>query len=345
MSLFANKREKLFLCIFSLFLLFSCSTAGHKREKGAELDRWIAEDGKLRVLCTIGMIHDLVCMVGGEHVKSLALIQGDLDPHSYELVKGDGEKLKYADLIFYNGLGLEHGPSLKHSLRSSPSAVALGDRVKERFSEAILYLDGVVDPHIWMDISMWVRLLPLIAEELGKSDSENAVYYLQRAEAFEKEMMDAHRQVRALLQSVPEGKRYLVTSHDAFNYFTRAYLAQDTEKTMEQWSKRFQAPEGLAPEAQISTIDIQKVIDHLSFYGITVLFPESNVSQDSIKKIVSAGKELGLDLQIAQVHLYGDAMGSEGSSGDSYLKMIQHNATTIAGFLNRQNHATKYEQD
>jgi manganese/zinc/iron transport system substrate-binding protein len=133
-----------------------------------------------------------------------------------------------------------------------------------------------------------------------------------------------------MLQGVPSNKRYLVTSHDAFNYFARAYLKDPEEK---EWHDRFQAPEGLAPESQLSVADIIAIIHHMKKYQIKVLFPESNVSRDSIRKIVDAGNENGMELKIATTPLYGDAMGKKGDDGDTYIKMILHNGKTISLYL------------
>ncbi|MFT4552591.1 MAG: manganese/zinc/iron transport system substrate-binding protein [Chlamydiales bacterium] len=321
------------LCCGFLILLVSCS-GGVDISHGKEFEDWVDSKGKIRVLSTIGMIDDLVRRVGGEHVTSISLIKGNLDPHSYELVKGDGEKLEYADIIFYNGLGLEHGPSLKHSLENNPLAFSLGDIVREKYKELILEVDGQLDPHIWMDISMWMRTLPIIVEKLSKHDPEHAAAYRLNGQEFMLEMKRVDKEVRELLHSVPEDKRYLVTSHDAFNYFTRSYLAGPEEKDFEQWKIRFQSPEGLAPDAQISTMDIQNTLEHLEKYNISILFSESNVSKDSIRKILDAALEKDISVKIARTALYGDAKGESGSTGDSYLKMIRHNALTISNYLN-----------
>ncbi len=127
-----------------------------------------------------------------------------------------------------------------------------------------------------------------------------------------------------------------MTSHDAFNYFARAYLAEEGEIETKDWEKRFAAPEGLAPESQLSVKDIQGIIDHLKQHSIHLLFPESNVSRSSIKKILQAGQEHGLNVSIASCALYGDAMGAPGSEGDTYLKMIHYNARMIAEEMNQR---------
>jgi manganese/zinc/iron transport system substrate-binding protein len=316
-----------FIGIISL-LLTGCGRKSDQQQKS--LSKWMEPNGKLKVLSTIAMIDDLVKEIGGEHVDSITLVKGDLDPHSYQLVKGDDEKLAYATVIFYNGLGLEHGPSLRHHLHDSTKAVAIGDTIVKNDPNILLYVDGQMDPHIWMDVSIWSKGIPIIVKALSQADPEHANFYIANGEKLQKELIQTHEQMRKVLHEIPEEKRYLVTSHDAFNYFTRAYLAADNENGIEGWGKRFAAPEGLAPESQLSTTDIQKIIKHMNEYNIHVLFPESNVSKDSIRKIVQAGNESGLHLVISETTLYGDAMGAPGSDGENYPKMMMHNANTIA---------------
>ncbi len=313
-----------------LLVLFSgCGTGDSVHKSNQE---WMKPNHQIKVLSSIAMIDDLVRQIGGEYVDAAVLIKGELDPHSYQIVKGDDEKLAFADVIFFSGLGLEHGPSLQGYLLNHDKAIALGDRLTGINPSLLLYFRGQPDPHIWMDISLWARTVPIIAETLSQKDPAHAEFYQANADKVIKSMMEVHQQVKADLHSIPAAKRYLVTSHDAFNYFTRAYLA-DPEEDEKAWSERFAAPEGLAPESQISTTDIQTIINHLKQYKIHVIFPESNVNRDSIKKIVQAGKQKGLDVHINEISLYADAMGKPGSDGDTYLKMIQHNAKVIGDKL------------
>ncbi len=302
-------------------LLAMALWAGCSAPKG----RWPVSTDKLKVLSTTAQIGDLAAAVGGERVEPYVLIRGDLDPHSYEIVKGDNEKLTTADLIFYNGLGLEHGASLSTLLRSSSKAIPIGEKISLAHPDKILKKGEVVDPHIWMDISLWQKGIDPIVEAFSKADPEGALYYQERGERLSNEMASVHDEVQQLLRSIPSEKRYLVTSHDAFHYFTRSYLAEPNELN---WADRFAAPEGLAPEGQLNPRDIQKIIDHLRQKKISVLFPESNVSRDSIRKIASAGRELGLEIRICSEPLYGDAM-----SHLTYIEMMRHNAETIAKYL------------
>lgn len=325
-----------YILLLSVLILFSAcsSSVPQNQERNKELQDWKSPNGKIKALSTIAMINDLVKQIGGSYVDTMTLIQGELDPHSYQLVKGDDEKLAYATLIFCNGLNLEHGPSLQHYLHHNEKVISLGDYLLQIDPKLILSDNNQLDPHIWMDVSLWMKTIPAIVEALSSKDPVHATYYQANGNKLMAEMQEVHAKIRKKMMAIPEKSRYLVTSHDAFNYFTKAYLASEEEQLDGTWKKRFAAPEGLAPESQLSTADITFIIEYLKKHGIHVLFPESNVSKDSIRKIVSAGKEKGLDVWIANVYLYADAMGPTGSDGDTYLKMILHNVNAISQCLN-----------
>lgn len=324
------KIMKRFLCpMILLCFLSSCSSEQHEKRQ-AHLQQWIEDNGKVKVLSTTAMINDLVTQVGGEHIDAMTLIQGELDPHSYQLVKGDDEKLSFAQLIFYNGLELEHGPSLHRYLIKNPKGISLGDQIDRHHPGTVIAIRGQKDPHIWTDISVWSKAVPFIVQALSLQDPVHAARYEANGKHLQEEMNKVHLQVHEIMHQVASDKRYLVTSHDAFHYFARAYLADDGEQESGEWRKRFAAPEGLAPESQLSAGDIQAIIEHLERHHIQLIFPESNVSKDSIKKIVDSGRAHGLDVAIACCPLYGDAMGAPGSEGDTYLKMLLHNARILS---------------
>lgn len=302
--------------------------------RAKQTHEWMTSEGKIKVLSTTAMINDLVKHIARDKASTATLIQGNLDPHSYQLVKGDDEKLKNADVIFFNGLGLEHGASLQHSLESNPKAIPLGNLIQKNAPDKIYYVQNQIDPHIWMDLSLFSTSIPYIVEKLSEADPENKPFYQENGKNLLKELTEVHNNIKLKLHQIPKDKRYLVTSHDAFNYFARAYLAEPEELKDNTWEIRFQAPEGLAPDSQLSSKDIQHILDHLAQYKINVIFPESNVSQDSIQKIINAGTKKGLSVRIATDPLYGDAMGPPGSPGETYPKMIEHNAEVIEKYLN-----------
>jgi len=310
--------KKFFMAIVASTSIFltGCSSSNMSEQKGTS---------RIKILSTIAQIADLVSEIGGDRVESLVLVRGELNPHTYELVKGDDEKIQKSDVLFYNGLGLEHGASVSSMIAAHPHSLALGDSIQKRHPEKILWKGQIQDPHIWMDISLWKEAVDPIAVELALADPEGAPIYAERARILKEQMTIVDNEIFDTLQTISPEKRYLVTSHDAFRYFARRYLALSAEK---EWEPRFQAPEGLSPEAQLNPADLQRIIDHLHRYRIHVLFPESNVSRDSIRKLMDAGKKMGLQLKICQDSLYGDSFRGR------YLDAMKHNAKSIANALN-----------
>ncbi|NGX61095.1 MAG: Periplasmic zinc-binding protein TroA [Chlamydiae bacterium] len=315
-------RKSILLLVVFLAFLCGCECLD---EQGKQ---WRQPNGKLKVLTTIAMIEDLAGQVGGEYVDALSLIRGELDPHSYELVKGDEEKFLQADLIFYNGLGLEHGASLRKQLDKNSKAIAVTAPILEADPPLILELDGQIDPHVWMDIALWMRTLDPIVEALVQADPAHASFYRERGKKVLQEMMEADQTVFQVMQKIPPEKRYMVTSHDAFHYFTRHYLSERGE---EDWESRCAAPEGLAPEAEMSVRDVMEILAHIERFGVTVLFPESNVSKDGLRKILHASQAKGREVRLCHDPLYGDSMGE----AVSYLEMIGHNADILSRELSR----------
>ncbi len=316
----AGKIQFWIVCLFCVFL-GGCGRT--PREPAA------SASNKVKVLSTTAMVGDLVCKVGGERIRGDVLIIGEIDPHSYELVKGDDEKIDAAAVVFYSGLNLEHGASLRHKLSLRPYAISVGDYIQRQYPDRILLEQDQVDPHIWMDISLWTYALTPICEALCEIDPNGRSYYEQRAQETFLELMSSHEKLRAQMQKIPEEKRYLVTSHDAFAYFTRAYLSTDDEFFTDGWRKRMAAPEGFAPEGQLGAADLQRIIDYLIQNQAQVVFPESNVSPDALRKIVSACKEKGMNVRISPEALYGDSMGPPGSLAGSYPGMVEYDAMVL----------------
>lgn len=313
--------KKIFLSFCVLITFFSCSQTPSSGRR-IDIEAFVNEKEKIKVLTTTEMIGNLVSQIGGEKVCAISLISKNLDPHSYELVKGDDQLLYASDIIFSNGLGLEHGASLNAFLQSSEKNIFLGDTLDQ---SELLYFDGVVDPHVWMDVALWAGLIDPIVDRLSKLDPEAAQFFKMNGKVLKEKMLQEHVSIFNLLQKIPDNKRYLVTSHDAFNYFTRTYLAKAREI---DWKKRFMAPEGLSPDSQLSIVDIQNIVDHLEEHEIHVLFTESGISEDSIRKVLTAVNAKGLDVKICEKELYADSM-IQTEDEIPYLEMIRYNANIL----------------
>ena len=320
--------------VYFFFVGMLCFLGCQKKDKKnlfLDFQNWMESKGKLRVLSTTAMIGDLVAQVGGEKIVHLSLIVGDLDPHSYELMKGDDEKISYADLIFYNGLGLEHGASIRHHLETHKKAVALGDFLLKFHEDQLVKIEGQIDPHIWMDMALFAKLIDPIVESLSDKLPLERAYFEMRGKKLKEKLLKKDDTLFKKMQKVPQEKRFLVTSHDAFHYFSKRYLSDEKEN---DWLFRIQAPEGLSPDGQMSVLDIRRVSDFLCKHRISVVFSESNINSDALRKIVKVCGSRGHKVKIATVPLYGDSM----SNAKSYLEMIEHNINTLTShFLEEDN--------
>lgn len=322
----AKSVKWIFVLCFCLSALFIFSRNRTNIPTVGNYEESTISSKKLKILSTIPMIGDLVKRIGGDKVDHVILIRGNIDPHNYELVKGDIEKIQYADIIFYNGLGLEHGASLCYQIKNHKQSVALGDYLLDNYRDQIIISEGEIDPHVWMDVNLWKNTTELIVKTLSNADCAHAEYFANNGTKLLVELEELDLEMVSLLKQIPESQRFLVTSHDAFSYFARRYFAIAGE---EDWSKRCAAPEGLAPDGQLSIGHIRDIVSHLSQYGISVIFPESNVNPDSLKKVQEACLEKGIVVSISKDPLYGDSVGEENGDANTYMRMMKKNAEII----------------
>lgn len=316
-----------------LFVLFISACSKVSTNKNAA-QNFLTPSNKLKVLSTTTIIDDLIAKIGKEHIEHCSLITGQLDPHSYELVKGDDDKISYADVVFYNGLGLEHGASLKYQLAHLEKAYAISDFIEDK--SLFIFVDGQVDPHIWMDLRLLSEVVIPIGKVLSREDPSHEKEYMENAVELLNNMLALDQKIETTLKSIPSNNCFLITSHDAFYYFTRRYLSKDDENTTEEWKKRCRAPEGLAPDGQMSPKDIGAIVEYALSYGVEVVFTESNVNQDALKKVVKIIKQKGNLARLSSRPLYGDTMGEIGSGAESYLQMMEYNSKLISEHLSRK---------
>ncbi len=318
--------------IFCACALFFTS-CGSSTKRGYALREWMTPNEQVKVLCTTEMISDIVRYVGDGHVDTLTLICGELDPHSYELVKGDAEKFAVADVVFFNGLGLEHGASLYNQIHLHSHAVRVTRAIPD---EALIREGDQIDPHVWMDVSLWKKTIEPVVGALSAERPEYAADFQKRARELHALLEEEDAKITALLHTLPASRRYIVTTHDAFQYFTRRYLSEAEEVTGNSWMSRCSAPEGLAPDSQMSMHDILSICDYLVEHEIPVVFPESNLSPDSLRKVASVCKQRGFPVLICTKPLYGDSVGSKKDNADSYVGMMRSNARTIHSYLSAE---------
>lgn len=321
--------------IFLFFVSLLIMGCGRPSGKAEERRTWMLENERVKVLCTTGQVAYLVREVGGKDVHVYTLIPPLSDPHEYQLVKGDDELFSSADLLFFSGLGLECGSGFQRYMRD-PKTFLVGDRIVSLKPDRALYSGKVVDPHLWMDVSLWAEGASKVADALSAYMPEKTQAFHARAREVEKNLCRVHHEIERKLQEVPEHKRYLITTHDAFRYFVRAYMATEKEKSENTWEKRARSPEGLAPDSQMSTRELSSLVSYALEHHVFTLFPEFGTNCSSLVKLQEALKAKGHNAMIAQHFLLSDSLGPKGTSQENYEDMVYYDARIIERMLQHE---------
>ncbi len=282
------------------------------------------ERDRVAVVTTTGMIADVARNVGGERVRVVALMGPGVDPHLYKASEGDVRRLFRADVVFYTGLHLEaRMGEVLEEMGGRALVRAVADAVpRDRLLAPVDY-QGAYDPHLWFDVELWSRTAPLVAETLAEADPAHAAEYRARAEAYRAELQELDRYVRAQAARVPRRKRVLVTAHDAFHYFGRAY---DFD---------VRGLQGISTAAEAGTADVQALAAFITRERIPAVFAETSISARAVQAVQEAVRARGWDVRLGG-SLYSDAMGSPGTPEGTYVGMVRHNIDTIVNALLRE---------
>lgn len=310
------KRTVNYLLPFLLIVLLVACDQGGGAEAGDISTR------QVRVVTTTGMIADMVAEVGGERVSVEGLMGPGVDPHLYSASEGDVTRLREADIIFYNGLHLEAQMAtvLERMNDTGARTVAVSDAIAREELLAPPEFAGAYDPHIWFDVSMWMQAIPVVRDALVALDPQSEEIYQANASAYQAELQTLHDYVMAQAQRVPEAQRVLVTAHDAFNYFGRAYGFE------------VRGLQGISTASEASTADVQALAAFIVEREIPAIFIESSVPQRNIEAVQAAVRAQGPEVTIGGA-LFSDAMGNPGTPEGTYIGMVTHNVDTIVNAL------------
>ena len=286
---------------------------------GCQGDRQ-AETEKLRVVATTGLIGDAVRQVAGDQVELDVLMGPGVDPHLFSASEGDVARLQQADLIFYNGLLLEAQlASVLQRLGERKPAVAVAEQL-----DPDLLLDagveGEFDPHLWFDLTLWQQVVEVIADQLAAADPANAASYQSNASAYQAELATLHAYVLDRTASIPARQRILVTAHDAFRYFGRAYGFE------------VHGLQGTSTVAEAGTADLRALADLIVQKEVPAIFVENSVPVRTVEAVQAAVRDRGHQVALGG-ELYSDALGAPNSAGATYVGLIRHNIDTIAAAL------------
>ncbi len=298
--------KKLILALIATLSLTACSEA--------------TEEETL-IVCTTGMIGDAVKHLMGDSVSVEVLMGPGVDPHLYKATQGDINDLSAADVIVYNGLHLE-GKMVEifEKLGRLKTTISVGEQLdKTRLINNTAFV-GAEDPHIWFDVALWSDAIAGVAAQLQKEFPEKQEVISGNLETYQAKLGQLDDFARNQIASIPDSQRVMITAHDAFKYFGRAY------------GMDVRGLQGISTAAEYGLQDVSELVKFIVDRKIKAIFVESSVPKKSIEAVIEGARERGHDVKLGG-ELFSDAMGSEDSPEGTYIGMVRHNVETITGAL------------
>jgi manganese/zinc/iron transport system substrate-binding protein len=309
-----NPQSFMYRSAFAFLLVLSACQPSPSSDVAKDVDA----NNPIKVVVTTSMIADLVSVIGQPFVSVDGLMGPNVDPHLYKASEGDVSLMTGADLVLYSGLHLEGKmvDIFEQMERRGMDVHALSDVLDaEDLRESALFV-GNHDPHIWFDVRLWEKVAGRVGEILVSYDPGHAETYRANLEAYLGKMEELNAWIHTEMQRIPEKFRVLVTSHDAFGYFGRAYGIE------------VRGLQGISTASEAGTADVQELAAFVADRKIPALFVEASISPRGIEAVIAAVRNRGFEVQIGGT-LYGDALGSPGTDAENYLGMVRENVRLI----------------
>ena len=274
------------------------------------------------VVTTTSMITDLVKNIGGDQIVVNGLMGAGVDPHLYKASEGDVSKLSNADLIIYNGLHLEGKlvDIFDNMKRQKINTIAISDALdKKQLIGSTLFASNY-DPHIWFDVANWEKITIYVADELSKALPQHKELFQANAEKYLEKLKVLNQEIQAEIATLPVDQRRLVTAHDAFSYFGKAYQFEVV------------GLQGLSTATEAGVQDVQKTANYIIDHKIKAVFIESSVPRRTVEALQAAVNSKNHQIVIGGT-LFSDALGNPDSPEGTYIGMFKFNVTTIVNAL------------
>ena len=276
-------------------------------------------DNQLQIVATTTMLFDLTHEIAGELAQVTALMSAGIDPHLYQASAGDVSKMQMADVVVYNGLHLEgRMGDVFHSLETLGKTVVCasgGISAAEFINES-----SQPDPHIWFDVSLWKNAACEVASGLGAADSENRAAYEANLAAYLTQLDELEQYIIQRVSELEQSRRVLITAHDAFQYFGRAYGFEVLGLC------------GINTGAEAGTRDVASLAQLVTEREINAVFIETSVPVKNIDALLAAVRSRGFDVTLGG-QLHSDSLGDASSGGGTYIAAFRSNIDTIVGAL------------
>lgn len=297
--------------LFYILIVFLISCSSQKTNKN-----------RTNVVATTSLITELVSEIGGDAVDVTGLMGAGVDPHLYKASEGDVNILFGADILFYNGLHLEGKMQdiFEKMSRQGIRIIAISDTIPSEALISSANFVGSYDPHIWFDVGNWRMAAQYVAHKLAIASPDNREAFIQNMQRYVNMLDSTETKIVNKINELPEEKRILITAHDAFNYFGKAY---DFE---------VYGLQGISTAAEAGVQDVQNLTDLIVRRKVKAIFVETSVPLRNIEALKEAVNSKGFDVSIGG-SLFSDALGNPGTPEGTYQGMFLHNINTIVDAL------------
>ena len=298
------------ISLFALYgLYYKISSIDHTNSK------------KLRVLCTTTILGNTIKEIVMDSVELEVLMGPGVDPHTYKPIEPDMLKIAKADLIIYHGLHLEaRMANLFDHLKHSKKTVAATECIP---TDQLICVDqecSIYDPHVWMHPLLWVKVVENITQKLSEVVPSEKNTYDHNAQVFINKIHQMYQATLEKTKSIKPDKRILITSHDAFSYFAKAY----NFTTM--------SLQGINTASQTGLADMTELVNFIIEYKIPTIFIESSIPSKTMQAIQERVKKSGFTIALGK-ELYSDSLSPSDGPAGTYLDMINYNLTAIVNGL------------
>ena len=315
-----NSMKKLFVAALVVLGIAGCATG---KENSSQTTSATAENKKIQVVTTNSIIYDMTKNIAGDLVDLHSIVPVGQDPHEYEPLPEDVQKVQKADLIFYNGINLENAEDAWFTkMVKNAGKVADKDYFAVSDGVDVIYLEGEnekgkEDPHAWLNIENGVIYAKNIAKQLIAKDPKNKETYEKNLAAYVEKLEALDKDAKQRIAKIPEEKRLIVTSEGCFKYFSKAYDI----KSAYIWE--------INTEEEGTPEQIANLVRQLRASKVPSLFVESSVDDRPMKTV---SQETGKPIHST---IFTDSIAEEGKDGDSYYSMMKWNLDKIIEGLSK----------
>ncbi len=269
------------------------------------------------IVCTTSIISDTVKNITLQTPVTIKTLMGPgVDPHTYKPIEQDVINIAHADIVFYNGLHLEARMTEIFENMQSLTTVAITKDIPKNQLIFSPEFETYPDPHVWFDPKIWIYTVQTITNSLIQKFPEYAQIYQKNSSEYIKKIEQVYQKSYHEMLTIPRIKRFLITGHDAFSYFGRAYNCSVISL------------QGISTASEAGTSDVQNLIQIIIKHQIATIFAEKGIPTRNMQALIEGAEAYGLKVTLNQ-ELCADSLGAVDSNATTYLDMLQSNVKNI----------------